>query len=145
MVGAAPFAVGAQFRAKKQSTDGHAAMCAAPAMPLLYHAGGGSAARISSRERGENMQQEDGVDAALLTLLALLWQARQEAPEKPWSLAKLAKRAGVQMSTLLRQLNALSSAGLVQVATTESGGGSAQLSAAGAALCASVCAPPPAQ
>lgn len=91
------------------------------------------------------MRQEDGVDAALMTLLALLWQARQEAPEKPWSLAKLAKRAGVQMSTLLRQLNALSSAGLVAVATAESGGGSASLSTAGAELCASVFVPPPAQ
>ena len=90
------------------------------------------------------MEQEEGIDAALMTLLALLWDARQEAPEKPWSLAKLAKRAGVQMSTLLRQLNALSSAGLVVVATAEHGGGSALLSAAGAELCASVFVPPPA-
>jgi DNA-binding IscR family transcriptional regulator len=90
------------------------------------------------------MEQEENIDAALMTLLALLWEARQEAPEKPWSLAKLAKRAGVQMSTLLRQLNALSSAGLVAVATAEHGGGSALLSAAGAELCASVFVPPPA-
>lgn len=88
---------------------------------------------------------QDGIDAALVALLALLWQARQEAPEKPWSLAKLAKRAGVQMSTLLRQLNALSSAGLAVVATAESGGGSAFLTTAGAGLCASVFAQPPAQ
>ena len=90
------------------------------------------------------MEQEESIDAALMTLLALLWDARQDAPEKPWSLAKLAKRAGVQMSTLLRQLNALSSAGLVVVATAEHGGGSALLSAAGAELCASVFVPPPA-
>lgn len=83
--------------------------------------------------------KEDGIDAALI---ALLWEARQEAPGKPWSLAKLAKRAGVQMSTLLRQLNALSSAGLVSVTTAENGGGSALLSAAGAELCASVFTPP---
>ena len=87
----------------------------------------------------------EGIDAALIALLALLWEARQEAPGKPWSLAKLAKRAGVQMSTLLRQLNALSSAGLVSVTTAESGGGSAQLSAAGAELCATVFAAPPSQ
>ncbi|WP_058048963.1 helix-turn-helix domain-containing protein [Janthinobacterium sp. Ant5-2-1] len=86
--------------------------------------------------------KEEGIDAALIALLALLWEARQEAPEKPWSLAKLAKRAGIQMSTLLRQLNALSSAGLVTVATAESGGDSASLSTAGAELCASVFAPP---
>ncbi|MDN2712658.1 ArsR family transcriptional regulator [Janthinobacterium sp. SUN118] len=91
------------------------------------------------------MQQENaGIDEALVALLALLWQARQDAPEKPWSLAKLAKRAGVQMSTLLRQLNALSSAGLAVVATAEHGGGSASLSAAGAQLCATVFAAPPA-
>ncbi|MCC7644157.1 MULTISPECIES: helix-turn-helix domain-containing protein [unclassified Janthinobacterium] len=90
-------------------------------------------------------ETEDGVDAALIALLALLWEARQDAPGKPWSLAKLAKRAGVQMSTLLRQLNALSSAGLVTVATAESGGGSALLSAAGAELCAGMFAPPPAE
>ena len=90
------------------------------------------------------MHKEEGIDAALIALLALLWQARQEAPEKPWSLAKLAKRAGVQMSTLLRQLNALSSAGLAVVATAESGGGSVLLSTAGAELCASVFAAPPA-
>ena len=90
------------------------------------------------------MQQEDGVDAALVALLALLWEARQAAPDKPWSLAKLAKRAGVQMSTLLRQLNALSSAGLAIVATAENDVGSAFLSPAGAQLCATVLAAPPA-
>jgi DNA-binding IscR family transcriptional regulator len=100
---------------------------------------------MGTRRKNMHMEdKEDGIDAVLIALLALLWQARQEAPEKPWSLAKLAKRAGVQMSTLLRQLNALSSAGLAVVATAESGGGSAQLSAAGAQLCASVFTAPPA-
>lgn len=90
------------------------------------------------------MHGEDGIDAALVALLALLWQAHQEGGGKPWSLAKLAKRAGVQMSTLLRQLNALSGAGLAIVTTRENGGGAASLSVAGAALCASVFVPPPA-
>ena len=96
-------------------------------------------------DKEKNMHKEDkeeGIDAALIALLALLWEARQDAPAKPWSLAKLAKRAGIQMSTLLRQLNALSSAGLVSVTTAENGGGSASLSAAGAELCTSVFAPP---
>ena len=132
MVGAADCPVGAQFRTKKQSTDGKMTMPVAPAPALIYD--------VDKEKDMHN--KEDGVDAALIALLALLWQARQEAPEKPWSLAKLAKRAGVQMSTLLRQLNALSSAGLVVVATAESGGGSALLSAAGAELCASVFTPP---
>jgi DNA-binding MarR family transcriptional regulator len=98
---------------------------------------------MGTRRKNMHMEdKEDGIDAVLIALLALLWQARQEAPEKPWSLAKLAKRAGVQMSTLLRQLNALSSAGLANVTTAENGGGSASLSTAGAELCASVFAPP---
>lgn len=137
MVGVADWPVGAQFRLKKQSTDGKTTMPVALAPAVIYDV-----------DKEKNMHKEDkeeGVDAALIALLALLWQARQEAPEKPWSLAKLAKRAGVQMSTLLRQLNALSSAGLVLVTTAESGGGSALLSAAGAELCASMFAPPPAE
>ena len=133
MVGSADRPVGAQFRTKKQSTDGKTTMPVAPAPAVIYDV-----------DKEKNMHEEEGIDAALIALLALLWQARQEAPEKPWSLAKLAKRAGVQMSTLLRQLNALSSAGLVVVATAESGGGSASLSGAGAQLCASVFAAPPA-
>ena len=133
MVGAAGGSVGAQFRTKKQSTDGKMTMPVAPARAVIYDA-----------DKEKNMHKEEEIDTALIALLALLWQARQEAPEKAWSLAKLAKRAGVQMSTLLRQLNALSSAGLVVVATAESGGGSALLSAAGAQLCASVFTAPPA-
>lgn len=132
MVGAADRPVGAQFRTKKQSTDGKTTMPVAPAPALIYD--------VNKEKDMHN--KETGIDAALIALLALLWQARQEAPDKPWSLAKLAKRAGVQMSTLLRQLNALSSAGLVSVVTAESGGGSALLSAAGAELCASVFAAP---
>lgn len=134
MVGAADCPVGAQFRVKKQSTDGKMTMPVAPAPAVIYDV-----------DKEKDMQKEEGIDAALIALLALLWQARQEAPVRPWSLAKLAKRAGVQMSTLLRQLNALSSAGLVVVATAESGGGSALLSAAGAELCASVFTAPPAE
>ena len=134
MVGAAGGGVGAQFRTKKQSTDGKTTMPVAPEPAVIYDA-----------DKEKNMHKEEEIDTALIALLALLWEARQEAPEKAWSLAKLAKRAGVQMSTLLRRLNALSSAGLVTVATAESGGGSASLSAAGAELCTSVFAPPPAE
>ena len=133
MVGAAGGGVGAQFRTKKQSTDGKTTMPVAPEPAVIYDA-----------DKEKNMHKEEEIDTALIALLALLWEARQEAPEKAWSLAKLAKRAGVQMSTLLRRLNALSSAGLVTVATAESGGGSALLSAAGAQLCASVFTAPPA-
>lgn len=136
MVGAGDCPVGAQFRTKKQSTDGKTTMCVASASAVIYD--------VHKEKNMHKEDKEDGIDAALMALLALLWQARREAPEKAWSLAKLAKRAGVQMSTLLRQLNALSSAGLVTVVTAESGGGSVLLSAAGAELCASVFTAPPA-
>jgi DNA-binding IclR family transcriptional regulator len=97
--------------------------------------------------RNEDKQDEarQAIDQALVALLSLLWEARQTLPDKPWSLAKLGKRSGVQMSALLRQLNALSSAGLVNLAAHDNGAGSAVLSAAGHDLCATVFAQPPAE
>jgi DNA-binding IclR family transcriptional regulator len=78
------------------------------------------------------------IDQALLDLLSLLWEAQQTTPDKPWSLAKLRKRFGGQMSTLLRQLNALVGAGLVDLVMHDDGTGSAALSAAGYDLCDAV-------
>jgi hypothetical protein len=62
-----------------------------------------------------NAAAGETIDEGLLALLALLWEAAQTTPLRPWSLAKLSKRAGVQMSSLLRQLNVLTAAGLVQI------------------------------
>lgn len=97
--------------------------------------------------RNEEKQDEasQAIDQALVALLSLLWEARQSSPDKPWSLAKLGKRSAVQMSVLLRQLNALSSAGLVNLVAHDNGTGSAALSAAGHDLCATVFAQPHAE
>ncbi|MFL6672599.1 MAG: ArsR family transcriptional regulator [Massilia sp.] len=75
-------------------------------------------------------------EAALAALLGQLWLATHEAPDRPCSLARLAKRAGRRMSVLMRELNVLSAAGLVELAPREEGGGSVALGPAGRALCA---------
>lgn len=94
----------------------------------------------------EGPEQDDPtqeIDQALLVLLSLLWEAQQTTAGNPWSLAKLRKRSGGQMSTLLRQLNALVSAGLVDRVMHDDGTGSATLSAAGHDLCVVVFSQPP--
>lgn len=78
------------------------------------------------------------IDPALLALLALLWQAARAGPVKPWSLAKLGKRAGLARSALLRHLNRLGDAGLATLSMGEEGGGDAQLTQAGRELCAAI-------
>ncbi|MCU6433357.1 ArsR family transcriptional regulator [Undibacterium sp. Jales W-56] len=80
--------------------------------------------------------QQSQVDQILATVLTLLWEAASTAPDKPWSLAKLSKRSGLLMSTLLRYLNALTSAGLVAVTTQEDGTGNVALTSTGRDLCA---------
>jgi hypothetical protein len=71
----------------------------------------------------------------LVQLLVELWQARDESPEKPWSLAKLSKRAELPMSTLRRLLTELTSAGLVDVDLRADGTGSAVLTEQGVEVC----------
>jgi hypothetical protein len=56
----------------------------------------------------------DGTDPALIAILAQLWRAAQETPGRAWSLAKLSKQSGVPMSSLIRQLTALSDAALLE-------------------------------
>jgi hypothetical protein len=72
----------------------------------------------------------------LAVVLAELSQARSESPQKPWSLAKLSKRAQLPMSTLRRLLTELTAAELVEVELRPDGTGSAALTEAGIALCA---------
>ncbi|WP_158938020.1 ArsR family transcriptional regulator [Burkholderia sp. S171] len=55
----------------------------------------------------------DEIDPALIAILAQLWRAAQETPERAWSLAKLSKQSGVPMSSLIRHLTALSDAALL--------------------------------
>ncbi|MDR5775319.1 MULTISPECIES: helix-turn-helix domain-containing protein [unclassified Caballeronia] len=80
----------------------------------------------------------DDIDPILVAVLAQLWRARRESPEKPWSLAKLAKQSDLPMSALRRQLTGLADAGLIEMSITEEGAGSAWLSAEGVTLCAAV-------
>jgi hypothetical protein len=72
----------------------------------------------------------------LAAVLAELWQARCESPDKPWSLAKLSKRLQFPMSTLRRLLTDLTAAELVEVELRPDGTGHALLTDAGVALCA---------
>ena len=95
-----------------------------------------------SKEHEQNDATQE-IDQALMALLSLLWEAAQTSAGKPWSLAKLRKRADVSMSTLLRCLNALASADLVTVVTRDDGAGSAELSVAGHDLCTAVFSQPP--
>jgi DNA-binding IclR family transcriptional regulator len=80
----------------------------------------------------------DDIDPALVAVLAQLWRARTETPGRAWSFAKLAKQAGLPMSTLRRQLTGLAESGLVDMEVSEEGTGSASLSAEGESLCQTV-------
>jgi hypothetical protein len=72
----------------------------------------------------------------LVVVLGELWGARNESPGKPWSLAKLSKRAQLPMSTLRRLLTELTAAGLVDVEIRPDGTGSSVLTEQGASVCA---------
>ena len=84
---------------------------------------------------GESAGNDGELDPALAQLLMLLWEAARTSPDKPWSLAKLSKRAELAMSTLRRHLTQLESAGVVDVEIDEDGRGSATLTAEGRELC----------
>ena len=73
---------------------------------------------------------EDTLDPVLAGILAALWQAAREPGGGPLSLARLSKRASVQMSVLRRVLTQLAEAEI-----DESGRGTARLTAEGRALC----------
>jgi hypothetical protein len=87
------------------------------------------------------MTDDDTVDPAITAVLEQLWVACQERPGKPWSLAKLAKRARLPMSALLRSLTLLKAARLVDCDVDDEGRGDARLTEQGRALCAAVTAP----
>jgi hypothetical protein len=87
-------------------------------------------------------QDQDGApdmndpQVQLVVVLGELWGARNESPDKPWSLAKLSKRAQLPMSSLRRLLTELTAAGLVDVELRPDGTGSAVLTEQGAQVCA---------
>jgi predicted transcriptional regulator len=78
---------------------------------------------------------EDTLDPVLAGILAALWQAAREPGGGPLSLARLSKRASVQMSVLRRVLTQLAEADLAEAEIDESGRGTTQLTAEGRALC----------
>lgn len=83
----------------------------------------------------EDNADEDTLDPVLAGILGALWQAAQEPGGGPLSLARLSKRAAVQMSVLRRVLTQLAEADLAEADIDESGRGTAQLTAEGRALC----------
>ena len=95
-------------------------------------------------EGGADSPAGEAIDEGLLTLLALLWEAAQTAPVRPWSLAKLSKRSGAYMSSLLRQLNVLTAAGLARTVERDSATSPtatiscAELTATGRELCMAI-------
>lgn len=80
--------------------------------------------------------QDADIDPAILAVLLVLCQAGREGGPGPWSLARIAKRAGLPMSVLRRVLTQLQSAGLADVTIDEEGRGHASLTQAGAELAA---------
>jgi DNA-binding IclR family transcriptional regulator len=79
---------------------------------------------------------DDEIDPALIAILAQLWRAAQETPERAWSMAKLSKQSAVPMSSLRRHVTVLSDAGLVWSAFTDVGAPTAALSESGREVCA---------
>ncbi|WP_373991505.1 helix-turn-helix domain-containing protein [Duganella sp. BuS-21] len=54
-------------------------------------------------------------------LMVALWRLEAERPDKPCSLARLSKQAGLPMSVLRRQLTLLEEAGLLTLALDDGG------------------------
>jgi len=68
------------------------------------------------------------VDPVKAAILRNLLEASQEGDGKLWSLAKLSKRSGVPMSTLMRNLTQFEMAGIVNVNVEQDGRSFASLS-----------------
>ncbi|MGO4762305.1 ArsR family transcriptional regulator [Cupriavidus sp. 2KB_3] len=83
----------------------------------------------------EDNADEDTLDPVLAGILGALWQAAREPGGGALSLARLSKRAAVQMSVLRRVLTQLAEADLAEAEIDESGRGTARLTAEGRALC----------
>jgi DNA-binding transcriptional ArsR family regulator len=71
------------------------------------------------------------VDPVKAAILRSLWESSQEPDGKLWSLAKLSKRSGVPMSTLMRNLTQFEMAGIVDVSMEQDGRSFASLSETG--------------
>ncbi|MGJ8749404.1 helix-turn-helix domain-containing protein, partial [Burkholderia pseudomallei] len=96
-------------------------------------------ARAQARADGEDAAGraggDSGCDPALVAVLLRLREAAVDARGAPWSLAKLAKRAGMPMSALRRALTRLDAAGVTETIVREDGTGCAALTAQGRQWC----------
>ncbi len=84
---------------------------------------------------GDEAGEPGEIDPVLVAILQTLWDHTRGEPDKDLSLARISKRASVQMSVLRRVLTQLGEADLVTVAMTEDGRGTARLTPEGETLC----------
>lgn len=90
----------------------------------------------------DNAGDDDGIDPVLAAILRALWDHAQAGQDRDLSLARISKRASVQMSVLRRMLTQLADADLVVTAMEEDGRGTARLTDDGESLCAQLFAAP---
>jgi len=81
----------------------------------------------------DEADERQGIDPVLVAILHALWAHAAEAGGD-LSLARLSKRADVQMSVLRRMLTQLADADLVEMTLEEDGRGAARLTGEGEAL-----------
>ena len=79
--------------------------------------------------------EAEELDPVLGAILQTLWDHSRAGSVRDLSLARLSKRASVQMSVLRRVLTQLGAADLVDTIMEEDGRGSARLTEEGLALC----------
>ncbi|SDO97623.1 hypothetical protein SAMN04488595_103332 [Ralstonia sp. 25mfcol4.1] len=79
--------------------------------------------------------EDDDLDPVVGAILKTLWDHGQSGADKDLSLARLSKRASVQMSVLRRVLTQLGAADLVDTVIEEDGRGTARLTDEGQAVC----------
>lgn len=80
--------------------------------------------------------EDDALDPVVGAILKTLWDHGLRGADKDLSLARLSKRASVQMSVLRRVLTQLGAAELVDTVIEEDGRGTARLTEEGQAVCA---------
>ncbi|WP_066738611.1 hypothetical protein [Cupriavidus sp. D384] len=90
-----------------------------------------------TNDAADDMPEDEGedLDPVVGAILKTLWDHGQGGSDKGLTLARLSKRAAVQMSVLRRMLTQLGAADLVETVMEEDGRGSARLTEEGQAVC----------
>lgn len=83
----------------------------------------------------DDQEGEGALDPVLGAILRTLWDHARSGADKDLSLARISKRASVQMSVLRRVLTQLADADIVSTEMEEDGRGTATLTEEGEALC----------